>query len=102
MSRPPPISPLFPYPPLFHSLPPLLRLSYPPPKEGKDERHRQEPARATDMEWGYDHVTTPPPPVARAEEHTSELQPRQYLVCRLLLAKKKKKPQNQATNILIC
>src|SRR3712207_7415550 len=31
------------------------------------------------------------PPVQRSEEHTSELQSRQYLVCRLLLEKKKKK-----------
>src|SRR3712207_8402296 len=30
---------------------------------------------------------------ARSEEHTSELQSRQYLVCRLLLEKKKKKNQ---------
>src|SRR5947209_9663769 len=30
----------------------------------------------------------------RSEEHTSELQSRQYLVCRLLLEKKKKKKQN--------
>src|SRR5438445_6294291 len=29
----------------------------------------------------------------RSEEHTSELQSRQYLVCRLLLEKKKKKQQ---------
>src|SRR3712207_7286632 len=29
----------------------------------------------------------------RSEEHTSELQSRQYLVCRLLLEKKKKMPQ---------
>src|SRR3712207_7552392 len=29
----------------------------------------------------------------RSEEHTSELQSRQYLVCRLLLEKKKKKTQ---------
>src|SRR3712207_8028446 len=29
------------------------------------------------------------PPAARSEEHTSELQSRQYLVCRLLLEKKK-------------
>src|SRR3712207_6613175 len=29
------------------------------------------------------------PPVTRSEEHTSELQSRQYLVCRLLLEKKK-------------
>src|SRR5258707_7535083 len=28
--------------------------------------------------------------VVRSEEHTSELQSRQYLVCRLLLAKKKR------------
>src|SRR5215203_7026683 len=30
------------------------------------------------------------PIVAKSEEHTSELQSRQYLVCRLLLEKKKK------------
>src|SRR3712207_8789139 len=30
----------------------------------------------------------------RSEEHTSELQSRQYLVCRLLLEKKKKKTNN--------
>src|SRR5438445_1715519 len=30
----------------------------------------------------------------RSEEHTSELQSRQYLVCRLLLEKKKKKKAN--------
>src|SRR5258707_11111214 len=30
----------------------------------------------------------------RSEEHTSELQSRQYLVCRLLLEKKKKKGQD--------
>src|SRR3712207_7390866 len=30
-------------------------------------------------------------PLLRSEEHTSELQSRQYLVCRLLLEKKKKK-----------
>src|SRR5690606_41401731 len=30
---------------------------------------------------------------ARSEEHTSELQSRENLVCRLLLEKKKKKPQ---------
>src|SRR3712207_8377902 len=35
------------------------------------------------------------PPPARSEEHTSELQSRQYLVCRLLLEKKN-------TLILLC
>src|SRR3712207_8822103 len=33
----------------------------------------------------------PPRPCSRSEEHTSELQSRQYLVCRLLLEKKKHK-----------
>src|SRR5947209_13954605 len=33
----------------------------------------------------------------RSEEHTSELQSRQYLVCRLLLEKKKKKNKNLIT-----
>src|SRR3712207_6992417 len=32
--------------------------------------------------------------LSRSEEHTSELQSRQYLVCRLLLEKKKKKRNN--------
>src|SRR3712207_8893001 len=31
---------------------------------------------------------------ARSEEHTSELQSRQYIVCRLLLEKKKKQPSD--------
>src|SRR3712207_8456943 len=31
---------------------------------------------------------------ARSEEHTSELQSRQYLVCRLLLEKKKRQPRH--------
>src|SRR3712207_7252975 len=35
-----------------------------------------------------------PTPGERSEEHTSELQSRQYLVCRLLLEKKKKKNKN--------
>src|SRR3712207_7882179 len=35
------------------------------------------------------------PWTSRSEEHTSELQSRQYLVCRLLLEKKKKYTQNK-------
>src|SRR3712207_7144267 len=34
----------------------------------------------------------------RSEEHTSELQSRQYLVCRLLLEKKKKRSINTTSN----
>src|SRR3712207_7349066 len=35
----------------------------------------------------------------RSEEHTSELQSRQYLVCRLLLEKKKKKTQHKCSTM---
>src|SRR3712207_7793877 len=48
-------------------------------------RHR---LRAVDQHQGADLVG-PGDDVARSEEHTSELQSRQYLVCRLLLEKKK-------------
>src|SRR3712207_8453971 len=37
--------------------------------------------------------------VVRSEEHTSELQSRQYLVCRLLLEKKKKKHNSRQTRL---
>src|SRR3712207_8877633 len=36
---------------------------------------------------------------SRSEEHTSELQSRQYLVCRLLLEKKKNKRENVITKV---
>src|SRR3989440_2006302 len=39
------------------------------------------------------------PAARRSEEHTSELQSRSDLVCRLLLEKKKKKPQNAIAGI---
>src|SRR3712207_9070610 len=42
------------------------------------------PCCAAARRWGH---------VQRSEEHTSELQSRQYLVCRLLLEKKKKTTQ---------
>src|SRR3712207_7873770 len=37
----------------------------------------------------FSYKSLPPPIIIRSEEHTSELQSRQYLVCRLLLAKTK-------------
>src|SRR3712207_6956349 len=46
------------------------------------------PARNASSPWCSD--TRSPAGPARSEEHTSELQSRQYLVCRLLLEKKKK------------
>src|SRR5882757_10388664 len=63
MIRRPPRSTLFPYTTLFRS-PGLCR-------RNRDGRWRRRPEQ-------------------RSEEHTSELQSRQYLVCRLLLEKKKK------------
>src|SRR3989442_9769640 len=38
----------------------------------------------------------------RSEEHTSELQSRPHLVCRLLLEKKKKRPEQRTIHHLIC
>src|SRR5215813_15118324 len=64
MIRRPPRSTLFPYTTLFRSRP------RPYPGERRESRY-----------W----------PRSRSEEHTSELQSRPHLVCRLLLEKKKKK-----------
>src|SRR3712207_8878946 len=91
MIRRPPRSTLFPYTTLFRS-----------PTANTD-------SSATAIGWmkpsAIDPVrlkTSPPPnsenwlncsPSTRSEEHTSELQSRQYLVCRLLLEKKKKRNQ---------
>src|SRR5947209_16525937 len=80
MIRRPPRSTLFPYTTLFRSVPqrgphaPRLRQ-----QDQQRERSRQ------------------PDPGQRSEEHTSELQSRQYLVCRLLLEKKKKTKKNIRT-----
>src|SRR3712207_8286306 len=53
----------------------------------REERPRLSADRSRDFELGrralLEHVR-----VVRSEEHTSELQSRQYLVCRLLLEKK--------------
>src|SRR3712207_7098161 len=70
MIRRPPRSTLFPYTTLFRSKD-LHRLHAAAPRGRQVERH------AAPLVSG------------RSEEHTSELQSRQYLVCRLLLEKKK-------------
>src|SRR3712207_8397405 len=44
---------------------------------------------------------TPDALLRRSEEHTSELQSRQYLVCRLLLEKKKNKQYNIMSTISV-
>src|SRR3712207_7405990 len=43
-----------------------------------------------------------PPCIRRSEEHTSELQSRQYLVCRLLLEKKTRIPHSFLFHRSIC
>src|SRR3712207_8574502 len=91
MIRRPPRSTLFPYTTLFRSVEPLARhrRGRDPPGGGRHEgpppRH---PPEAVTRRDGLPPVVRTLP--RRSEEHTSELQSRQYLVCRLLLEKKKK------------
>src|SRR3712207_6856298 len=94
MIRRPPKSTLFPYPPLFrsdrHSYSQLSRF-LPPSILHLFERVSVQPARPL-QEPQADAPAAPSASVdaMRSEEHTSELQSRQYLVCRLLLEKKKR------------
>src|SRR2546422_3384764 len=96
MIRRPPRSTLFPYTTLFRS--------------------------AAEGQLGHVHLAQPGPdalllvvrdrsvPMGRSEEHTSELQSRLHLVCRLLLEKKKNRrvysrksvKHNQITSVVIC
>src|SRR5258707_8324921 len=79
MIRRPPRSTLFPYTTLFRSpVPAPARAGRP---AGRRRRQAAERPRARRLPAGQG---------TRSEEHTSELQSRQYLVCRLLLEKKKK------------
>src|SRR2546422_1946887 len=72
MIRRPPRSTLFPYTTLFRSA---------------ARANRRGPGRSTPPIRGGARAQPP----RRSEEHTSELQSRLHLVCRLLLEKKKKK-----------
>src|SRR3712207_8077606 len=80
MIRRPPRSTLFPYTTLFRSPHPRPA----PAARGRGLHPHSAAPRA--------HLPAPAAPGrgTRSEEHTSELQSRQYLVCRLLLEKKKK------------
>src|SRR3712207_7278007 len=84
MIRRPPRSTLFPYTTLFRSQHADHRAHCQHPDDG---RHAGEAAISA-VVLAVDRLRLP-----RSEEHTSELQSRQYLVCRLLLEKKKKKTQ---------
>src|SRR2546422_6252457 len=81
MIRRPPSSTLFPYTTLFRS--PVPRPASPAPG----------PRPANCLTPAHSAARPPAPPAPRcrrSEEHTSELQSRLHLVCRLLLEKKKK------------
>src|SRR3989441_9718234 len=89
MIRRPPRSTLFPYTTLFRSIPVLQQLVL-AAQESEAERARsfvQQNLNAMAVKLGEMQAQ-------RSEEHTSELQSLAYLVCRLLLEKKKKKNMN--------
>src|SRR3712207_7546016 len=92
MIRRPPRSTLFPYTTLFRSIPRGSQDRCPTLPPGAGHRQPQDPRRDR-CRGGEGHVRRDQgrPADARSEEHTSELQSRQYLVCRLLLEKKKSK-----------
>src|SRR3712207_9002216 len=98
MIRRPPRSTLFPYTTLFRSLPVefgFLALAWLPFAVATLRARVYRRAAAWLLVVGAVVGLVPLPyvnvpfDVARSEEHTSELQSRQYLVCRLLLEKKK-------------
>src|SRR2546421_9328248 len=80
MIRRPPRSTLFPYTTLFRSL------------DERDDRRHAESGGGHRPRQAHPHgdVVLEHPLGERSEEHTSELQSRSDLVCRLLLEKKKK------------
>src|SRR3712207_7295935 len=87
MIRRPPRSTLFPYTTLFRSRPDPDRraqLRHPAERRLPPRRHRH--LQGDRRRLGR---RLRPDDPGRSEEHTSELQSRQYLVCRLLLEKKK-------------
>src|SRR3712207_7075917 len=96
MIRRPPRSTLFPYTTLFRSVGEVEVLIVHGDEEVRDQAgHRHRPALHVLGGHVYDLLGVPAPVVLapvkhRSEEHTSELQSRQYLVCRLLLEKKKR------------
>src|SRR3712207_8302499 len=98
MIRHPPRSTLFPYTTLFRSSGTTTAGSPPPPPPCPGSWPARYSRRSARPGAGHDAGARPdgPGPCVgvvrcgqRSEEHTSELQSRQYLVCRLLLEKKK-------------
>src|SRR3712207_8563514 len=89
MIRRPPRSTLFPYTTLFRSLAGRDELRGRLVLQSPRPRRLRRRAAAEGEEGEGDKQQSRRVSGARSEEHTSELQSRQYLVCRLLLEKKK-------------
>src|SRR3712207_7104518 len=89
MIRRPPSSTLFPYTTLFRSAPTAVAPTARAPRPIAPIATRPNATCAPEEERCAR---------LRSEEHTSELQSRQYLVCRLLLEKKTTKLKKQKTN----
>src|SRR5438445_6627649 len=85
MLRRPPRSTLFPYTTLFRS------------RERHGHAFNRSRTRSASLVEKPGSAAISAGVAVRSEEHTSELQSRQYLVCRLLLEKKKKKKSTQYT-----
>src|SRR3712207_8903757 len=83
MIRRPPRSTLFPYTTLFRSMAAGQKRIPFETKQEVTSPGGEVIDLTTDIQPNYDFFA-----VGRSEEHTSELQSRQYLVCRLLLEKK--------------
>src|SRR3712207_8043168 len=72
----------------LHDALPIFRL-----RQGRQRLQLRDGDRARLFSGSSPHRRRKGRHAARSEEHTSELQSRQYLVCRLLLEKKKKKDE---------
>src|SRR5258708_18467835 len=98
MIRRPPRSTLFPYTTLFRSIGrchPNHRSSGVVGREGAVEDGEGPPPNSLNaLVPGQSSNGSHPSEVSRSEEHTSELQSPDHLVCRLLLEKKKKHAHN--------
>src|SRR3712207_7922518 len=99
MIRRPPRSTLFPYTTLFRSHHRVVEGTVGARREADEEHHAEGHVEVAGE--AEEHQADAPGgahrDLRRSEEHTSELQSRQYLVCRLLLEKKKKKKNNYET-----
>src|SRR3712207_8459645 len=97
MIRRPPRSTLFPYTTLFRSAGSTTRRT----RSGPGGSHGPGTTSAPERFTGHVDARRHGSGVAahRSEEHTSELQSRQYLVCRLLLEKKKITTVNTLSSI---